>query len=266
MWPFRRKPLLEPEMSDWIFEQAEWLLTSHAHRAAFASAQMLPLSEKAFPAPGPRDHAYAERIFAQVLDYAGAGYLPVRLSPNDEASRYRQIGAGPAVQQKATAAGRYWSSELEIEYDVSLLATPADLIAVLAHEVAHAVLDRGASRPPPGDAEFEEMRTDFTAAFLGFGLYLAQYRADRRVATKETADDFKQLYMYYMNLPEICFSTALFCVVREVEPKLILSRAPAAAASPLKRAFADIAAEPARIAQLRAAAAEARSEVKLAVG
>ena len=265
MWPFRRKPLLEPEMAEWMFEQAEWLLTAHAHRAAFASASMLPLAEKVFPASGPRDHAFAEQIFAQVLDYAGADHLSIRLSPSDEGGRYRQSGAGPAVKPQATAAGRYWSSdrEIEIEYDVSLLTVTADLVAVLAHEVAHAVLDLGAKRPPPGDSEFEEMRTDFTACFLGFGLYLAQYRGDRRIDSKETADAFKSLYIYYMNLPELCFSTALFCAVREVDKDLVLRGAPWAAVSPLKRAFADIEAEPARLQQLRAAATGARHRLRI---
>ena len=65
--------------------------------------------------------------------------------------------------------------------------------------------------------------------------------------------------MYYMNLREICFATALFCVVRGVDAKLVLRRAPGAAAPHLKRAFADLAREPNRIDALRAAATKAAS-------
>ena len=242
-----------------MFDQAKWLLTAHDHRAAFANAQLLPLSEKAFPSDGARGHALAKIFLAQVLNYSGAPHLPVRLVARNESARYRQDGPGLHVQAKSTAAGTYRRGERasEISYDASLLSVPADLIAVLAHEVAHAILDFGASRSPPGDPVFEEMRTDFAAAFLGFGLYLAQFRADGRITSPEVAHEWKKLFMCYMNLREICFATALFCAVRDVDSKLVLRRAPGAATPHLKRAFADLAHEAERIETLRAAAKEA---------
>jgi hypothetical protein len=262
MWPFRSKPLLDADMMDWMFDQAEWLFTTHRHRAGFAKAQLLPLSEKAFPSEGARGHALAERMLAHVLRYVGAPSLQVQLVANRQSARYNQDGLGLRVQPKSIAAGTYRRAAFdwlacEITYDASLLAIPADLIAVLAHEVAHAVLDFGAGRPPPGDRDFEEMRTDFTAIFLGFGFYLAQFRADGRISSPEAAREWKKLFMYYMNLREICFATALFCVVRGVDRKLALRRAPGAATPHLKRAFADLAREPERIGALRAAAEQA---------
>jgi adenine phosphoribosyltransferase len=259
VWPFRRKPLLDAAMTDWMFEQAEWLLTEHRHRAAFAKAQLLPLSEKAFPSDGASGHALAKRMLEHVLRYSGAPLLQVRLIASAESARYKQEGLPLRVEPKATAAGTYrrGAGVCEITYDAALLAAPADLIAVLAHEVAHAVLDFGVGLPPPGDAAFEEMRTDFTAAFLGFGLFLAQFRADGRIASPEAAQEWKRLFMYYMNLREICFATALFCMVRGVDPKPALRRAPGAAAPHLKRAFADVALEPHRIAALRSHKASA---------
>jgi hypothetical protein len=250
-------------MMDWMFEQAEWLLTAHRHRAAFAAAQLLPLSEKAFPADGARGHALAKQMLAHVLRYSGAPELPVRLVASQESARYKQSGLSLPIQPKSTAAGTYrrGGGVSEIAYDASLLAVPADLIAVLAHEVAHAILDFGAIRPPPGDPDFNEMRTDFTAALLGFGLYLAQFRADTRVSSPEAAHEWKKLFMYYMSLREICFATALFSMVRGVDRRLVLPRAPGAAAPHLKRAFADLAREADRVEALRAAAKDAAREL-----
>ncbi len=254
MWPFRSKSLLDPEVTDWMFEQAEWLLVAHSHRA---KVQLLPLSEKVFPANGARGHALARRYFAQVLGYAGASSLQLRLEPSADSGRYQWDGSRYAVQQKSSAAGRYWRGDRTVAYDAALLEVPADLIAVLAHEASHAILDLGAARPPPGDPAFEELRTDFAAVFLGFGFYLAQFRADTRVSSPEAAREFRKLYMYYMNLRELCFATALFCLVRDVERKLALRRAPAAAAPLMKRAFADLAREPGRLEALRRAAKRA---------
>jgi hypothetical protein len=258
VWPFRSKPLLEPEMTDWMFDQADWLLTAHRHRAAFATAQLLPLSERAFPSNGARGHDLAKLLFAHVLRYAGASSLDVELIPRGDSGRYKWNGSRVFVQPKSGAAGTYRRRESisEITYDASLLDVPADLIAVLAHETAHAILDLGAVRPPPGDRAFEEMRTDFTAAFLGFGFYLAQFRGDGRVMSPEAAHEWRKTYIYYMNLRETCFATALFCVVRDVDRKLVLRRAPGAAVPHLRRAFADIAREPGRTGALRAVAAQ----------
>ena len=256
VWPFNRKPLLDSEMTDWMFEQADWLLRAHRHRAAFAAAQFLPLSEKVFPCDGAQGHDLALRLFAHVLLYGRVSWLNIELTPRGDSGRYEQVGQPIAVQPKSGPAGTYRHGDgvSEISYDTTLLRAPADLIAVLAHEVAHAILGFGASRTPPGDPAFEEMRTDFTAIFLGFGLYLAQFRADGRVASPEAAHEWKKLYMYYMNLREICFATALFSAVREVDAGLVLRRAPGAATPHLKRAFADLAREADRIEALRAAA------------
>lgn len=253
MWPFSTKPLLDPEMTDWMFDQAEWLLSAHSHRRAFAKVQLLPLSEKLFPSNGAKGHTLAESYFAQVLSYAGATALQLRLEPSADSGRYKWDGSRYAVQQRSGAAGRYWWRDRTIAYDSTLLDIPADLIAVLAHEVSHAILDMNAARPPPGDPAFEELRTDFTAVFLGFGFYLAQFRADTRVSSPEAAKEFKKLYMYYMSLRELCFATALFCVVHGVEQKPVLRRAPAVATPLLKRAFADLDRNADRVAVLRMA-------------
>jgi len=198
----------------------------------------------------------AERLLAHVLRYAGAPSLQVELIATNESARYNARGLGPQVAPKSTAAGTYrrGAHANEITYDASLLDIPADLIAVLAHEVSHAILDFGWSRPPPGDHAFNEMRTDFTATFLGFGFYLAQFRADTRIPSADIAHEWKKLYMYYMNLREICFATALFATMRDVDSRLVLRRAPGAAAPYLKRAFADLARETDRVDALRIAA------------
>jgi hypothetical protein len=256
MWPFRSKPLLEPEMIDWMFEQVDWLLTAHHHRANFAHAQFLPLSAKVFSDDGLRGHALAEHLLAQVLRYAGAASLPIELIASHESKRYSASGPGPQIAPRPTAAGTYRRrrDSVAITYDAALLDAPADLIAVLAHEVSHAVLDFGADRPPPSDSDFNEMRTDLTAASLGFGFYLAQLRTETRITSLKIAHGWKKLFIYYMNLREICFAAALFAAVREVEPAMVVRHAPGAAAPYFKRAFVNLTREADRIGALRSAA------------
>jgi hypothetical protein len=51
----------------------------------------------------------------------------------------------------------------------------------------------------------------------------------------EAAHEWRKTYIYYMSLREICFATALFCVVRDIDHKLVLLRAPGAAVPHLER-------------------------------
>ena len=259
MWPFKRKSLLDSAMIDWMFDQAQWLLASHAHAAEFARAQLLPLSEKVFPMAGLEGHALAEHLFMLTKTYAGVATLPVTLIPLGDSGRFKAQGGGLFVQPKSGAAGtyRHVSGQIEISYDATLVAVAADLVAVLAHELAHAILDFGAADPPPGDPAFDEIRTDFTAIFLGFGLYTVQFRSDTRVQSPETAHEWRELFANYMSFREACFATALFSAVRGVDKGLILRHAPAAAVGNFKRAFADLDEHRAAVDALKALAAQA---------
>jgi hypothetical protein len=90
-----------------------------------------------------KGHDLAKLLLVQVLRYAGASSLQVELIPRADSGRYKWNGSRLSVQPKSGAAGTYRRSESisEITYDASLLDVPADLIAVLAHETAHAILE-----------------------------------------------------------------------------------------------------------------------------
>ena len=250
MWPFSPKPLLEPHLADWVFDQADWLLRHHVHAAVFARAQLLPLSAKAFQLPSAGGHERARALFAQVKTFCGVAHTEMTLVERGDSGRFRSA-RGLAPQPKSGPAGTYRkrNGAIEISYDSSM--APADLVAVFAHEIAHAVLGFGAATPPPGDAEFEELRTDFTAIFMGFGLYLLQFRAGPGPATPEMAHEFRKVYMYYMNAREISFTTALFCEIREVERSLLIRHAPTTTAWAIKRAYADLDRRAQEVSELR---------------
>ena len=244
MWPFSRKPLVEPEMADWMFDHAEWL----------------PISDKLFPKNGLEGHELAEHLMERVLDTMNMSALRVNLIADDSSARFRDTGNGFRLQPKATAAGTYRQGYgIEITYDTDLLKSPADLVAVLAHEASHAVLDLGASFEPPSDEDFGELLTDFTSVFLGFGLFQIAFRKPMNPRTLEIANEWRKLYAYYMNRAEGCFATALFCAVHGVEPQMAVRACDMDARGDLKRAFADLEPHRARIAKIRQALMRAKA-------
>ena len=255
IWPFRRKPLLDPETSDWMFEHVEWLLTHHAHRSAFASTRLLPLSERHFPIDDLGGHGAAQRLLEHVKAYAFVDHLNVTLRADPTSGRFDQGGAGHMPQPRMTAAGtyRFTGYNTEITYDKRLVERPAELIAILAHEISHAVLDFGSDRPAPSEAD--EMLTDLSAIFLGFGFYLMVFRYETRVASPEVAREWATYFSEYMSLREICFATALYALLKSADKATTLSHAGAVvgpdARAHLKRAFADLERDSARVEALR---------------
>ena len=261
MWPFSRNPVVEPEMAEWMLDHAEWLLTAHSHSRAFAAAQLLPVSDRVFPKDGLEGHALAQHLFAKVLAYTRMSSMNVMLVPDEQNSRFRnRTGNIFHVQPKSGAAGTYRHGEqAEITYDTELLERPESLITVLAHEVAHAVLHLEAASPPPSETDFNELLTDFTKVFLGFGLYHIVHRRPINAYSLEIANEYRDLYVYYMNRSEGCFATALFCVIHDVDSKLAVRGCIMEARATLKRAFADLEPHRSRIAEIRADASQTRA-------
>jgi hypothetical protein len=252
MWNPFRSPLVEREMRIWMLAQADWLLTKHAHAIGFAKAQFLLPSRGFFISDGEKGHALAERIFAQIKNYAGVPALEVTLLEDPRSAgehANRQIG----VQPKSLPAGTFqqFNDRIEITYDSDLLKHPGDLICVLAHELAHAVLNFGSSAPSPTGEEFEELLTDFASVFLGFGVFGSYFRSDTRVLNREIVEEWKDFHMYYMNFNEFATATALFILTRNIDPTFALSEVRDDLRSKLKQAFRDWEAEATSIARIR---------------
>ena len=200
------------------------------------------------PRDGLDGHALAEHMFDRVLAYMGASDLALRLVPDEMASRYEATSTHLyAPQWRSMASGTYSSTHGDITYDVNLLKRPIALVAVLSHEIAHAVVDEGASTAPPSDPEFDELLTDFASVMSGFGLFQIAYRQPSNPRTPESVQAAARYYTYYMNRREACTATALFALLHGIEPKLVLRAADMDARGGLKHAFKDLKAHRARI-------------------
>jgi hypothetical protein len=254
MWNLFRKPLVGGEMQEWMLAHVEWLLTRHAHSAGFANAQLVLPAQGFFTSDGEKGHALAEGIFAQIKQYASVPTLETNLLADPRGTAARS-NSEMGVQQKALPAGTYQHTgeNILITYDSDMLRHPGDLIYVLAHELAHAVLDFGSIEPPPSDEDFNELLTDLTAVFLGFGVFGSYFRSDTRVLNKDTVEEFKSLYTYYMNFNEFAAATALFVLVRGIEPEFALSQVRDDLRAKLKQGFRDWAPYADAIARLRSA-------------
>jgi hypothetical protein len=175
---FRKGTLLDAELTAWQFGCFEWLLQHTGGMEAFRQRRLILPTPQFFPHDGSRGHAFAEMIFQQVKMHAGMADWPCDLQcqqddPDPKVSRYAYVKGAPS-SPAGTFRTRNDGTAL-ITYHPDELSDPMALVATFAHELAHyrtAVFPE----PPPGGWEVWEPATDLAAAFLGFGIFMANSR------------------------------------------------------------------------------------------
>jgi hypothetical protein len=125
-----------------------------------------------FPRSGMSGHAHVEFVFAHIcrlLDIDPSGF---KLRQQEDAIDPHLGNMALVVNAPRDPAGTY-STEANhhlITYDPAAARDLEQLIAILAHEVGHALLNSIEVRPDGWD-ENEEFATDLAAVFLGFGIF-----------------------------------------------------------------------------------------------
>jgi hypothetical protein len=260
---FRKKPLVDAEIMEWMLDKAEWLLSRHVFAEGFAQAGLVLPKPGYFVTDGETGHKLAVRLMREIQRHAGVPHWKVKLTADPRSGRFAASTGPIMVQPKMSADGLYMGvgedGTVSISYDSELLKTPGDFIAVMAHELGHAILDLGEK----GDAEQAEeeraeddeleMLSDFTTVFTGFGVFMAYYRSERRVWSRELAEEWRGFYEQYMNFSEATAATALFALVHGVDQVGLVKDVRDDLAAALRTAFRDWEAHRPRIEALAAA-------------
>lgn len=173
MWPFKSKPVIDTETVDWQLGCFEWLLKEFGADLPVTHRQLILPKPGFFPVEGEKGHALAVRLFETVKHHAGMADWPVTLIADPAVPQF-DIGTYQPQPLKQ-AAGTFSiqpGQAVEISYQPRLIADPPQLIATFAHELAHYVLSTAVTAPPCDPDEMEFL-TDLTAAYLGFGVFMA---------------------------------------------------------------------------------------------
>jgi hypothetical protein len=176
---FSRKPKPPLDADEW-----EWQLAAFAwlEREFGDAPRILALPDgEEFPDTDATGHALAEELLERVKAIAGMAdwattLIPLRQRPssytvNSVAAINSGPGAAGTFQIKRTKEGLPFA---EIHYDEGDLKQLTALVGTLAHEVAHYLLHSSSSLGPGGE-DTEELLTDLTAVWLGFGIFLGNH-------------------------------------------------------------------------------------------
>lgn len=158
-WLFAPSCPCDPAAKTWVEERLRWLSEEFGLHILLERPVVLPTPEF-FPDAWEATPKGARTLFRRVCQYMNVRPNCVELEFfNDKQASWSN-----------TFSGGTWSDGL-IRLERSALDRPADLIGIMAHELAHQRLlgeDRFSS-----DEFDNELLTDLTAVYHGFGIFLA---------------------------------------------------------------------------------------------
>jgi hypothetical protein len=180
---FRPTCPCDPSAKAWIEQRLQWLTKQFGLGVLLESKIVLPTPEF-FPDAYDGSEKAVRRMFHRVRGYMGVSKNAVDLELFNDTSSGRMFdpnGGYAAGTWQGSAPELYttntwgentneWRSGL-VRIERSMLDRPADLVGVMAHELAHQrLLGEGRASQHHFD---NELLTDLTALYFGFGIFLA---------------------------------------------------------------------------------------------
>lgn len=162
----------DPEAKAWVEARLQWLSRQFGLHILLERPIVLPTDEF-FPDPYDGSLKTVRTMFRRVCGYMGVDPDDVdfKLFNDQTPASFKALDP-----QSGFAAGTWQGAEESWQKDIvrierSALDRPADLIGIMAHELAHQRLL--GERRADADAFDNELLTDLTAAYHGFGVFLA---------------------------------------------------------------------------------------------
>jgi hypothetical protein len=168
---FRPTCPCDPAAKRWVEDRLRWLTRKFGLHVLLERPIILP-TEEFFPDPWDGSPNAVRAMFHRVCGYMGVDRKCVELRFFDDPAN-----ALTALDPALGIAAGTWSGTDEpwqrgvVSINRGGLDRPADLVGVMAHELSHQRLLGGGLAD--SDAFDNELLTDLTAAFFGFGVFLA---------------------------------------------------------------------------------------------
>ena len=213
---FGKSRFLEPEIEDWVLDCWGWLMRNLGGMSRLRATPLVTASREFFPPTDAQGHARAEYLFERVKTLMGLCDWPCQLDPVERPLEVR-VGFYAKVNHGKGALGtfRYDDGQAVITYAADLAGDPRQLIATLAHELAHYRLAAIRAGTPGGES-LHELATELAVAHAGFGVF----RANAAFRFEQHQDPFGQGWSTsragYFTEPTWAFVIALFTALKGV--------------------------------------------------
>lgn len=213
---FNRARFLDADIEDWHLETWRRLLE---RLGGFQHSQLVTPTRDFFPPTEAKGHARAEHVFGCVKAAMGMQDWSCRLEAQPEWSAHDRIGEFHYVQSAPAPNGtfRVENGEVIISYAPELADKPWDLVATLAHELAHYLL---LEHQDALDEQTHELATDLTVAYAGMGIFGANTAFQFRQYRDTFSQGWQSSGAGYLAPPSWGFALAVFGELKGAGPDI----------------------------------------------
>ena len=215
---FRPKCPVSKVQKDWVEEKLLWMVKEFGVEVLMNVELVLP-NEDYFPVELPKTEEELKVLFAQICRYMLISKHRVELFCYGEQrpSEYQLINTGP----KRGAAGLFINTKEAGRYaigvDFETMKDPTNLIATMAHELAHVHLI-GGNRVDESEGEHEFL-TDLLTVFMGLGIFNANSAFQFSQWQSGSGGGWRVKHVGYMSQKMFAYALACFAWMRgELKP------------------------------------------------
>ena len=211
-WPFGSKCPVDEKTRNWVDGRMAWLANEFGLENWWDTPLIEP-NDTYFPDRFDRSERSVRQMLDRVCGYMGVDpdRIALRLYSED---RHHRLARGLIIQTEGTGtAGTYSREDREvISIETSTTQDASTLVAVMAHELAHARL-LGEGRISP-DAKDHEPTTDLATVFFGLGLFNANSVVQFQQWSSGSWSGWRSSRIGYLDEPTFGYALAVWAYVR----------------------------------------------------
>ncbi len=209
---FKSKSLLSQSDIEFQVATFKWLLKNFGGDDFYKTTKLVLPTKEYFPSKVDTPEGAVSETFEAVKKHAGLENWICKLEAQEEDAN-PIVAPTLAIQNAPTSPhGTFQATEeneVVITYNPALAGQPIQLVATLAHELAH-YLTATSQEEPPGGWENWEFATDIAATFMGFGLFMANSAFNFSQYTDTDSQGWKTSRSGYLTESEHIYALALF--------------------------------------------------------
>ncbi|MFI4975166.1 MAG: hypothetical protein ACHP84_11560 [Caulobacterales bacterium] len=212
---FGKSTFLDRDLEAWTLETWAWLMRNLGGVERLCARPLVTANRAFYPPTETEGHERALYIFDLTKRLMGLGDWPCTLEAFDRPPASVRVAQYAVIQSTGAPNGtfRIEDGEVFISYASDLAERPRELIATLAHELAHYIICT-VREPIPGGREVHELTTELTVAFAGFGVFAANHAFEFSGYQGAGGHGWRSRHSGYFSERTWAFALALFTTLR----------------------------------------------------
>lgn len=252
---FSKKPVLDEESVQWLFDTYAWALRNFDAAVFRDHSVLVQPNDRFFPGRVDSVEGMAALICNRVKEYAGMAHWPTRLLDGRQCQLEEEppklLLQGPLRSSTASVPVPVEETQhLPILYDPAMINNPEAMIASFAHTFAH-YLGTLAQEPPPGGEENWPHITEVLATFLGFGLLMANSAFNVRLPRCGSCSPAPVDRQSFLSEHDMTYALAIFCALKGIPNSGVLPYLKSTLRGFYKQASKDVAGREADLTAIR---------------